>query len=235
MTQRLALLLFLFVPLAACQPAPGTESSRTVSVSGEGDLVVQPEIAIIRLSVQARERELDAAREKAANVVNAVLALADSLNIPRQQVQSSQLRVQPEFDWNEGRQTLRGYLVHRDVHIELEDLAQLGPLVERAVRTGVNDISEPELRVKDPRKLHREALELAARDARANAEVLAETLGARLGSVKRIHAIEQESPPVRPMMEMQRMRAADSSRGEQSYESGRITVQATVKAEFELR
>lgn len=166
-------------------------------------------------------------------MVNDVLALTDSLGIPREQVQTSQLRVNPEFDWNEGKQTLRAYLVEREIRIELEDLDQLGPLMERAMKAGVNRVAPPELRVKDPRKLHRDVLALAAEDARANAERISGTLGARLGEVKRVETIEQNGPI--PLAQRERQFVASDSRAEQSYETGRIIVRAGVRAEFVLR
>lgn len=234
MIVRPILLLLTGLLLAACQPAPETTGKRAVTVSGEAELTVAPELASVRLSIQARDRDLGAAQEQAARTVTAVLEIADSLEIPRSQLQSSQLRVQPEFDWRDGQQALRGYLVHRDIRIELTALDMLGALVERAMRAGVNDISPPELRVRDPRQVHREVLRLAAEDARANAEILAEALDARLGKVNSINAVEQNEAPVRPM-ELQVMRSDANAGAEESYEAGRITVRARIRAEFELR
>ncbi len=217
--------------LAACQPVPAPDAARIVTVSGEGEISVAPEIATVHLAVEARDRDLAAAQAQAGKVVDAVLELTDSLEIPREQVQSTQLRVQPEYDWNEGRQEFRGYLVQRDVQVELEDLAKLGPLLERAMSAGVNNVSPPELGVKDPRKLHREVLQLAAADARANAEALARTLDAALGEVRRVTAIAGGGQPPVPMMRM----AKAESDAAQDYTAGRITVRAEVQAEFELR
>lgn len=233
MTNRFSLFILLF-GLAACQPAPNAEIGRTVSVSGEGEISVEPEIAVVRLTVQARNAKLGAAQNEAGKITSAVLELAESLNIAREQVQSTQVHVQPEFDWRDGRQTFRGYLVQREVRVELEDLEKLGPLVERAMQAGVNQVSEPELRVQEPRRLHREALRLAAADAQANARVLAESLGAELGKVRRIDAHEQGDGPVRPMR-MQMMESAAGGQGEQTYQAGRITVRVRVSGEFELR
>lgn len=219
--------------LAGCQPVPSNEDTRTVTVSGEGEIAVAPEIATVRLSIEARDPDLAAAQQQASQVVDAVLVLAAEIGVGKDALQSTQLRVHPEFDWHEGRQTLRGYLVQREIRVELEDVAKLGPLLERAMRAGVNNISAPELDVKDPRKLHREVLQLAAADAEANAEALARTLGAELGGIRRLHAMEGGMPE--PMAEIQMMRAKDAAGAEQSYTAGRITVRARVQAEFDLR
>lgn len=222
--------------LAACQPVTNgaADDVRVVTVSGEGEVSVTPEIATVRFGIEARDRELSRAQARAGEVVGAVLDLAESLDIPGSRVQSTQVHVRPEFEWNDGRQSFRGYLVQRDITVELRDLEKLGPLLERAMAAGVNTVSPPELGVKNPRELHREALQRAAADAKANAQALAKTLGAALGPVQRIHAIES-APPV-PLAEarMMRMSAADSGAAEQTYETGRITVRASVQAAFEL-
>ena len=226
-------LLPVLLMLTACQPAPQVENQRTVTVTGEGELAVEPEIATVRLSIEARDKELARAQTRAGEVVTAVLELTRALEIPDEQVQSTQLHVQPEYDWREGRQEFRGYLVQREVSVELEDLAKLGPLVERAMNAGVNSIAPPELDVRDPRALHRTVLQLAAADARANAAALAETLEMKLGKVHRLSAVD--GGPPQPKMEMQMMRAADPGGSEETYLKGRIAVRASVQAEFELR
>lgn len=226
------LLLILFT-LTACQPAPQADAPRTIAVTGEGEISVAPEIATVRLSIEARDKELQRAQARAGEVVQAVLELTRSLNISDEQIQSTQLHVQPEYDWREGRQEFRGYLVQREVRVELEDLAVLGPLVERAMNAGVNSISPPELNVRDPRALHREVLQVAAADARANAAALASTLETKLGKVHRVSTVGGNLP--QPKMEMQMMRAADQGGSEETYSTGRITVRASVQAEFELR
>lgn len=231
--QMLSLFLLpVLFTLAACQPAPQAENLRSVTVTGDGELSVAPEIATVRLGIEARDKNLQQAQARAGDVVAAVLELARALDIPENQVQSTQVRVMPEFDWHEGKQEFRGYLVQREVRVELEEMANLGPLVERAMRAGVNTISPPELSVKDSRALRREVLKLAAADARANADALAMTLDAELGKIRRISSLEDGG--VQPKLEMQMMRAADQ-RGEDSYSAGRITVRASVQAEFELR
>lgn len=230
------LLSALFVPvfLVACQPGPDAEP-HSVTVSGEGEISVAPEIATVRMAVEARAPDLAAAQQQAAEVVDTVLKLTEELGIKGEDVQTTQLHVQPEFDWNEGRQTLRGYLVQRNVRVELEDLAKLGPLLERAMRAGVNNIGAPELSVKDPRKLHREVLALAAADAKANARALADTLDASLGKVRHVNALEGHDF-MQPKMEMRMAAAAvDARSAEDDYTAGRITVRAMVQAEFELR
>lgn len=225
----LAALPLLF--LAACEPAQEAPP-RTVVVSGEGEVSVVPEVATVRMAIQARDPELEAARRQAATTVSAVLELAEKLDIDAERVSTTQLVVQPEYDWADGRQEFRGYLVQREIRVELEDLATLGPLLERAMQTGVNTVFPPELGVREPRELHRRALALAAEDAQANAAALAGMLDAKLGRVRGISAVDADAP-VR-LREREFLASADAA-AEQSYQAGRITVRASVRAEFELR
>lgn len=232
---HLPLFLLLCATLAGCEPAADATAPRTLAVSGQAEISVEPEIAVVTLAVQARADRLEKARADAAEVTDRVLELTRSLDIPKESVRSTNIVVTPEFDWVEGRQELRGYLVQREVRVDLADLAKLGPLVERAVQAGVNQVSPPELKVRESRELHRRVLKLAAEDAEANARALADTLDVSLGKVRSLRALESGGVPPVPMQEMAfRARAADSG-GEQTYQAGRITVMARVEAEFDVR
>ena len=113
--------------------------------------------------------------------------------------------MQPDYRWNQVKeqQELIGYIAQRTIEVELRDLDKLGELIEGAVKAGVNQLQPPILDSSKRRDAHREALSLAAADARANAATLAAALGAKLGKVVTINAVEGGPPMPQPMMRMQ--------------------------------
>ncbi len=80
MTFRPVLLALLALgPLAVAIPALAADDApRLVSVSGEGEIVAQPDIAFVTLGVEARRPTMAEARAEVAKTVDAVLA-ADPL------------------------------------------------------------------------------------------------------------------------------------------------------------
>ncbi len=226
-------------PLAARaeQPLP-----RTVSVSGQGEVSAEPDIAHVTLGVEARRPTMAAARTEVSKTVDRVLALCKDLGIDPKRVNATRLQVHPDYVWNEQtrRQVLNGYMVSRQVQVELRDLEQLGPLLERAVTAGVNQVGDPVLDSSKRKDLERQAMTLAVQDARLNAATLAEAAGVRLGAVRTLNS--GSMPPVVPMyrakMVMADAAAADAAAAppaaEASYQPGEMKFSASVSAEYDL-
>ena len=97
---------------------------------------------------------------------------------------STRLQVHPDYRWDEKtqRQVLQGYVVNRQVEIELHDLERLGTLLERAVSAGANQVGGARLDSSRRKELEREALALAVEDARLDAEALARASGTQTRS-----------------------------------------------------
>ena len=209
---------------------------RVVTVSGTGEIQVAPDKALVNVAVEARNPTLQTAQQEVNGIVERFLALCDELHIPRQQVQSSSANVQAEFDWNNETHERRmlDYSVSRQIQVDLRDLDRLGPLMEKAVGLGVNQVSPPQLETTRADALRREALSKAADDARLNAEALAKTLGARVGKVRRIASSDVGLQPPPQPLERGIAMMAKAGGGAETYETGQITINAQVTAEFDL-
>lgn len=234
LTRAVAVLSLALLPALAAQ-AGESALPKLVGVTGEGEVKARPDIAYVTLGVEARRPTLPEARAQVTSAVERLLALTRELRIDPRQVDATQLQVQPEYRWNEqdSQRVLLGYVVSRQVEVELRDLERLGALLERAVSAGANQVSGIRLDSSRRKELEREALALAVRDARLDAEALAGAAGAKLGAV---HSLDASSaPPVQPRyMERMVAAAAPMDSAEQSYATGDMRFMATVQARYEL-
>jgi len=229
-----ALLAVALVPLTV--HAGDEARPRTVSVTGNGEVSAEPDMAYITLGVEARKPTMAEARAEVAKTVDRVLALTRDLRIDPKYVNATRLQVQPEYSWNEKdrKRLLLGYLVSRQVQVELRDLEQLGPLLERAVDAGVNQVGDPVLDSSRRKSLEREAMSKAVADARLNAETLAGAAGAKLGPVRTLNG-SASAPPMpmyRQAVAMADMAAAPPP--EATYQPGEMKFSAMVSAEYDL-
>ena len=229
----IALSLVLSCILAAA-PAHADEHLRTVTVDGKASLTAPPDMAYVSMAVQARDLDLGAARRQVVDVTVSFLEFCEQQGIEPSKVRTTGLSIQPQYRWDEesNQQELQAYLVRRQLDVEIGDLDLLGTLIEGAADIGVNEVSPPRLASSSADELHREALAVAARDARSNAKVLAETLGASLGAVVEVTARRQPVPRPGPVMERVQLAAADGAA--ESYATGDIRFEASVTATFEL-
>ena len=235
MLRTLFVVLLLIVSNGVMAEKQANMSPRTITVSGTGAAEVAPDKALLRMSIVAREPTLAAAQKNAAAVAAEVLKVTDRLKIDRDDVDTTGASVRPDYRWNRQReeQELRGYIAERQMVVELTDLDKLGELVEAAVGTGVNQVSPPQLDSSERRATYREALDAAARDARANAEQLAESLGAKLGRVLHVDTGGQHTPVPMPRGRVMAM-AADSAEAAETYNAADLSFTANVSVVFEL-
>jgi uncharacterized protein YggE len=229
LTGLIALSLAPFAAVVADDARP-----RTVNVSGMGEVAAEPDLARIMLGVEARKPTLAEARTEVNATVERVLKLTRDLRIDPKHVNATRVQVQPEYNWNpkDRKRVLLGYVVHRQVQVELHDLEQLGALLERAVDAGVNQMGDPALDSSRRKELEREAMSRAVQDARLNAEALAGAAGVRLGPVRSLNGAAS-SPPM-PMFRAQAAMADAAAAPEASYQPGEMKFSASVNAEYDL-
>ena len=188
------------------------------------------------MSVVERDPTVSRAQAAAAEATRRMLKLTDKFGIPRALVNTTSATVSPDYRWNREseQQELVGYIAERSIEVELRDLDKLGDLIEGAVEAGINQINPPALDSSKRQEIYRQALTLAAQNARANAETLAAALGARLGKVASVSAFDAGGgPPPAPMFRMQ----ADMAMAEaapETYSAGDIRFDARVNAVFFL-
>lgn len=214
--------------------ALAVDALRTITVQGAGSSSVAPDRASVRMSIVARSASVSAAQEAAAAVTAKVLEMTSNLGIDRERIDTTGSSVRPDYRWNREReeQELRGYVVQRQMRVDLRDLEKLGALIEGAVEAGVNLVSPPQLGSSKGRDAYRDALDAAAKDAQANAAQLAKSLGAKLGDVLQITMLSQPAPPT-PMVRMATAESMESSAAE-SYNAANLNFDATITAVFEL-
>lgn len=207
---------------------------RTVNVSGLAEVSAEPDIARVTLGVESRKPSMEAARAEVTATVDRVLALARDLKIDPKYVNATRVQIQPEYRWNENdrERVLLGYLVSRQVEIELRDLDKLGSLLERTVDAGVNQVGDPMLDSSRRKELEREAMTKALEDARLNAEALARAAGAKLGPARTLSA-SGGTPPV-PMYRAKLAQADMAAAPEETYQTGEMKFSASVNAEYDL-
>lgn len=221
-----ALLLLL---LGACQPTP--PAARTLTVTGSGEVRAVPDIASLNFSASARNASLDQAEADAERRLTAALDAVRALGIEDKDIRTTDITLHPEYDYRDGQQVFRGYFVNRGITVRVTDLEQLGSIMNAVLRAGINNVSAPQLGFADPREQYRAALQAATDDARANAEVLAAGLSARVGRVLDIRIAGSASPEPMPATRNMMMLAESK---DMAMEPGQLDSAAMISVTFEL-
>jgi uncharacterized protein YggE len=229
--RRFLLPLALVLPLAFAPAALAADEPfrPNISVTGEGEASVSPDLAILTLSV-TREAEtaraaLDADNEAMAKVVAAM----KEAGVEAKDLQTAGLAINPQYVYPDGKNNekeprITGYQVTNTLTVRVREIAKVGDLLDRAVTLGVNQGGNIVFTNDDPSKALDEARRKAVADAMAKARTLAEAAGVELGKVREISEHSLAQPPMPYQVKTMRMEAAAAAvpveTGENVYRVG---------------
>lgn len=216
----LASALLLAAPVPGVQTAAfaqGSSAATPVDVpnvivtSGEGMITVAPDRAYVSISAETRAKLPKMAQQQNAQAMTAVQERLKAAGISGDAVRTLALDLQPEFDYNDGKQTLRGYVARNTIEVRVDEIGKVGEVVDAAVSSGATSVSNIRFDLKDRQAVQQKALAEAVTDARARADALAKAAGVTINRIMRIEdQSEQQMPPPRPMAQF-RMAAADAA------------------------
>jgi len=223
------LVALLHTSVAAAQV---TEPS-SIAVSGEGIVKVAPDQAWVRIGNESRSKGSKEAQQRNAEVMTAVQQKLTALGIPKDAIKTVGIDLQPEFDYNNGKQTLRGYVARNTIEVRVDDVAKVGDVLDAAVQSGATNVHGLRFDVKNREAVEEQALQRAVTDGMAKAETIA---GAAKRAVDRILRIEEQfvgggGPQPMPERAMMRM-AADA---ETPVAAGEIEIRAQVRVTVAIK
>ncbi|MFL5686509.1 MAG: SIMPL domain-containing protein [Chloroflexota bacterium] len=205
----------------------------TIVVSGTGRVAVEPDVADLRLGVTLTKPSVEAARADAAATMDAILRGVDGAGVPRADVRTAMISVQPRYDYRDGRApVLTGYEIANLVEISVRDLSRLGDVIDATLAAGATSMDALTFRLADPVPGEREARRQAMAEARSRADVLAEAAGLTIVGVSDIIEGQPIRPPG-PVAKAERLAlAADIAT---PIEAGMLEVAVTVSVTYRAR
>lgn len=156
---------------------------RTITVSGSGRASTVPDVADVRLGVSVTRKSVAEARTKAAETAASILAALTALGVERADIRTASLVVQPEYDYKDGVQQLRGQSVSHQYVVTVRDLEKLGRVIDDGLAAGATTLDGVAFRTADPAPAFAAARVAAFQDARARAAALASEADVALGPV----------------------------------------------------
>jgi uncharacterized protein YggE len=216
MMRRLLFSLVLAVAGALPAAAQPEKLPHLITVTGEGEVAIVPDLAIIGAGVTTTGKTAREASESNAKMMTAVMAALKAAGIAEQDVQTARLSLHPVRDNKTNELRITGFQASNQVTVRLRDVAKTADAIDRVVAAGANDISGIQFVVSSPSKPLDDAREKAIADARRKAEVYAKAANVLLGAAVSITE-EGSAMPGPIMMRQARPEAASTpvSPGEQ--------------------
>lgn len=231
----LVLTLLASLPTAA-QTVMSQPTQDLVTATGEGVVKRAPDQAFVTVSAEARSREPREAQGQNARVATAIRDRLAAFTLPADAVRTMSVDVQPQFDWANGKQTLREYLATNVIEVRLDDVSRVGEVVDAVVAAGASRVTGVRFTLKDLAGAQQQALTLASTAALARARAMAAGVDRTVDRVVRLEEVGGDAGgPPRPMA-MMRAVAAEAADGPGTpVTSGEVEVRVRVTLHASLR
>ena len=174
------------------QPALRIEpNNRTLTVSAEDEVSVEPEIAILHIGFDTQLGDAQSVYADGARTSNAIMAALKQAGLPEGSIRSETQHLDRDYE-----KPHKFKLVQRwSVRAPSERAAEI---LDAAITAGATSSGDIEWTVKDEKALEQQALDKAATRVKESAAVLAKGMDVRLGAL--IYVSNQFSVGPRPMM-----------------------------------
>ena len=225
--------LLVAAPASAQTPAPAAPS--VIVTNGEGVVKRAPDRAWVSIAAESRARTAQEAQRLNTDAMTAVNERIKAAGIPADAIQTTGYNLQPEFDYVNGKQTLRGYVARNQVQVRVDALAKTGDVIAAAVATGATNVSGVRFDLKDRDVIERDALRVAVQDARQRANAAAAGAGVTIDRVIRVEEQRDTIDGPRPMQMNMAMMRQEAAQAAVPIEAGEIEVRARVTLTVAIR
>lgn len=208
-----------------------TTKSDTFTVSGEGKVVVVPDIAVVTAGVQTQAATAKLAQEQLNKAINAVSDSVKKLGIDAKDIKTANYSVFPITDYQDRKQQITGYRASSNLTIKVRDMDKTNSVVDAATAAGANEVGGISFEVADKTKAENEAREKAVAEAKKKAEDAARIAGFRLGRI--INYSEGSNGAPRPMPLIAKSEAVDAG-APTRIEPGSSEISVTVTLFYEI-
>lgn len=169
-----------------------TQKEATFNASGDAEITAVPDEAQVRLGIDVKKNTIIAAQEEANQVINSITDAIKKMGLDKEDIQTQNYRVNPEYDYSNPERRITGYRVNTQIVVKITDFEKLNQIIDAATSLGANQVGGISFSLSEEKQeeLKKEARKEAIEEAKQSAEELAKLAGVRLGKV--VNVIESD-------------------------------------------
>lgn len=198
--------------------------NRTMILTGQGEVTVVPNIAVIHLGVETRGENLVNIQAENAQITQSIIQALQRMGVS--DIKTFQYSINKIYDYEDGRQIDRGYSVRNILEIKTTNLDRVGNIIDTAVNMGANVVELISFDISNKEYYYQQALNMAVMNAIQKAKSIAMNLGISNEPVP-MKITENSTSPIQPYF---RQELAATT----PIMPGTIKIEANVTVEFEF-
>jgi len=169
-------------------------------VNGSGKVSAVPDIATLRLGIEAQSTSVAQAQAQAAGAMDKVMKSLTANGVAEKDIQTQTFNISKVTRWNdkEQKEVLIGYRVTNIVQAKIRTMNKVGAIIDAVAEAGgdLTRIDGIGFSVEDPTTYNAVARQKAMADAEAKAKQLAQLSGVKLGKPTYISESSYVPPPI---------------------------------------
>ena len=213
----------------------GLENARSIDISAEEVIYKQPDEAKIVFSVVTEGEDYSEATDENSRQMTSVNEYLKGEGIEEEDLRTENFSVSPRYEQIEEddrtRREVVGYEVENNLRVKVRDLDQIDGLISGAIDSGANKVAGLQFVVSNEEDVKKEARTMAIKEAKAEAEKIADDLGVSLGRILDFSESRDFYP--QRMYDEVAMEVEDSA--DVPIEPGETEITSSVNVSFEIR
>lgn len=164
------------------------EQFRAVTVTGQGKVEYNPDLAVVTLGVQIdKVAKPEEALNQLNNKVEGIIKAVKALGIGAEDIQTQNYSLYPQYDYKDNISSVSGYNANQQLVIKVtgydKNPGRLSSVIAEASKAGANQVNNLVFDASNMNDLKQEARIKAIGDAKGKSEALATAAGVRLEEI----------------------------------------------------
>lgn len=240
------LALFLLaqtITIAASFGRPSTPATDTITVSGDGQAALPPDVARVSFTVQNTAKTIIDAQAATTKQVDAALGFVREKGVEEKDIKTLSYTISPQYAYPTpcpagarcpvyDSPKVIGYQVSESVQVTVRELSQVGEIIGGLGTLEIQNVSGPSFVLDDPTAGYNSARADAINKAKAQAVLLAKQLGV---SLKKIVNFSESSGGYQPPMAFESASAGKGAASTPEVPVGENVYNASVSITYEIR
>lgn len=228
--------MLLCLAILALGTGAALADGTTLSVTGNGTVLVESDLAIVTVGVQETSKDVLEAQSTVNEKIAAIKQALLDAGVEESSINTDSINIYANYDYSDNTEVIVGYTARNSLSVRTTDMDNVGSLIDAAFVAGANTLDNVQFTVQDDTQAREQALTMAVEDARRKADVLASAAGLQVASIE---SISEGGVSVYDSMRnyaADTVMAAEESGGAGTLvQAALVSVDATVSMEFELQ
>ena len=234
--RKLLVLLTCVALLALCAgPALAEGEGTKLSVSGNGTVLVESDLAIVTVGVREASADVLVAQATVNEKIAAIKQALLDAGVQETEINTDSINIYANYDYSDNTEVIVGYTANNSLSVRTTDIDNVGALIDAAFAAGANTLDNVQFTVQDDSEAREQALTKAVEDARRKADVLAAAAGMQVTAIESI--VESGVYTYDSMRNFAQMDAAatEGSGAGTLVQAALVSVDASVSMDFILQ